>query len=576
MSDTRQLRIAVLIDHIESDYHVDVVRGVVRAAHSARVKALVITGGWLGRSQEDIVSRNFIYDLLVGARIDGIIVMAGSLSNACGLARFQQWLQRFERMPIVTVGLEVPQFPSVYVNNEVGIFKVVSHLIEQHQRHTIAFVGGSANSPEVVARRRAYVRALKSHGLEPDERLIVDGGLGREAGGLAREDGALSVEALLDKHHYTPATLNAIVGANDDIALGALEELTRRGIAVPNAIAVVGFDDAASAKTANPPLTTVNQRVDQQTYTAARALIQHLEGGPKPTTVCIESEPVIRVSCGCAVHFYNDTVDFAPASFMLARSCRLALIERRNTITAELARAAAGRLVGMTGWESRLLDALARDLATSDVAAFMSELENLARRHMATGSDIGACHDVLTVLRQQAVACAAVEPGSRPRVEDIFQEARMTLARLSADFDKDHQRMLNRRLRLIIKACLALSGKGTVKDLNDTLEEHLPQMGIKAYSILRFSDGSGRDSTLEVLARRSHGIWLNPTDFLFGKDLGLDPTLEQEETMVVSPLEFEQLPIGIATFAWGAYNPLHYEQLREVLSAAIHCISRKG
>jgi hypothetical protein len=156
----------------------------------------------------------------------------------------------------------------------------------------------------------------------------------------------------------------------------------------------------------------------------------------------------------------------------------------------------------------------------------------------------------------------------------MFQEARMAMARLGSDFDKDYQRLLNRQLRLITKACLALSGTGTVANLASTLEEHLPQMGIKAYSILKFREGSDKNATLDVLARRSLGIGLNPTNFLLGKDLGLDPALEQEETMVVSPLEFDQKPIGIAAFAWGAHNPLHYEQLREVLSAAVHCLGR--
>ena len=184
MSESRSLRIAVLIDHIESDYHFDVIRGVVRAAHTARVKTLIVTGGWLGKSDTDIVSRNFIYDLLAGARLDGIIVMAGSLSNACGLPRLIEWLHRFKHIPIVTVGLDVPEFPSVYVDNEVGVHKVVSHLIEDHQRHRIAFIGGTSDSPEILARRNAYTRALREHGLETDERLIVPGGLGREAGGL--------------------------------------------------------------------------------------------------------------------------------------------------------------------------------------------------------------------------------------------------------------------------------------------------------------------------------------------------------------------------------------------------------
>ena len=74
-------------------------------APTARVKTLIVTGGWLGQSDDDVVSRNFVYDLPAGAQLDGIVVMAGSLSNACGLPRFIEWVNRFRHVPIVTVGL---------------------------------------------------------------------------------------------------------------------------------------------------------------------------------------------------------------------------------------------------------------------------------------------------------------------------------------------------------------------------------------------------------------------------------------------------------------------------------------
>src|ERR1700690_794520 len=113
--------------------------------------------------------------------------MAGSLSNACGLPRLIEWLHRFRQIPIVTAGLDVPEFPSVFVDNEGGVHKAVSHLIEDHQRHRIASIGGTTGSPEIMARKNAYTRALRDHALEPDERLIVAGWLGLEAGGLGRE-----------------------------------------------------------------------------------------------------------------------------------------------------------------------------------------------------------------------------------------------------------------------------------------------------------------------------------------------------------------------------------------------------
>jgi DNA-binding LacI/PurR family transcriptional regulator len=569
MPESRSLRIAVLIDHIESDYAIDALRGVVRAAHRSRTKVLILTGGWLGASADEPVTRNFVYDLLLAARVDGLLVMAGSLSNVCGLDHFRSWLQRYGRLPVVTAGLEVIGYPSFFVDNETGFYQVVNHLIGEHQRRRIAFIGGSRDSTEVTARQHAYERALLEQGLQSDSRLIVHAQAHAQSGGLTREDGRAALIELLDTRKFSPATLDAVVGTNDDVALGALDELARRGINVPGAVVVVGFDDAPTARTANPPLTTVNQRVDEQTYSAARALIEQLHGGTPATSQGLDATPVYRASCGCGARFFNDTLAMGAAPLTLARSCRLALIERRVPITAELARAAAGRVVGVPGWESRVLDALSRYFATSEVASFMVEIQQLARRHMSAGGDISTYHDILTTLRQQAIACAQVEPSMRPRMEDLFQEARLVLAHLGADFDKDHERLLSRHLRLVVQACLNLAGRGATTELADVLDEHLPEMGIRSYSISRFRDQVGPNETLEVLARHSLAIGLNPTKFLLGKDLGLDPMLEQEEAMIISPLEFAHQPLGIAAFAWGANNPLHYEQLREVLSASI-------
>jgi hypothetical protein len=52
--------------------------------------------------------------------------------------------------------------------------------------------------------------------------------------------------------------------------------------------------------------------------------------------------------------------------------------------------------------------------------------------------------------------------------------------------------------------------------------------------------------------------------------LGLDQTLQHRAAVLLMPLEFNQRPVGLAGFAWGAHNPLIYEQLREWLSLAVY------
>jgi DNA-binding LacI/PurR family transcriptional regulator len=561
---SQALRIAVLLDHLESDYHADIVGGVLRAAHSSRVRTLIVAGGWLARSSTEPVVRNFIYDLLLTARLDGVLVLAGSLSNYCGLDRFREWLGRFQDLPLVAVGVDLPGVPSVHVDNEAGVYRVVSHLIEAHDRRRIAFISGPDESSEARARLRAYRRALDDHEIPGDERLVLPGGLGREQGRLA-------INELIDARHFTPTTLNAVIGVNDDVALGALEELLRRGISVPNPVAVVGFDDAASAQAANPPLTTVDQRVELQAYTASRALIEALEQGRAPQSAILNPEPVIRASCGCVSHFANDSTSVRPPASGMARTCRLALIERRATIIAELARAGSGRLLGMSGWEARLIDSLTEDLATAGGAAFVREMEQLVRRNVALGRSVMACHDVLTTLRLQTLACASLEPTIRPLVEDLFQESRMIVARIGADVERDRQQMLNYRMRITIRACLpGLYGSGTdPRELGLTLEEHLPAIGIRAFCISRFAD-SMRPGELVVTALRSTAAWASSQRTLGASELGVHPSLEHEDALVVEPLEFAGRPQGIAVFTWGAQDPVHYEQLREVLGVALH------
>jgi sigma-B regulation protein RsbU (phosphoserine phosphatase) len=560
-------RIAVLLDHIESDYHVEVLTGALRAARAARARVLVVPGGWLSRSDAEPGARNFVYDFLARSRIDGVLALAGSLSNYAGLDRFRAWLARFGHVPVVALGIDVPDVPSVWVDNAVGVEAAVSHLVTAHGKRRIAFIRGPTASPEAEARRLAYLSALARHGIAPDERLVVPGSFAREAGVAA-------VSELFDARRFTPATLDAIVAVNDDTALGALEELTRRGVAVPQGMAIVGFDDAYGARTANPPLTTVSQRVELQAFSAAKALFDAVGGKRAPLGATLAPELVVRASCGCIARFQNDSAEVRAASPGMARTSALFLVERRSMIAAELARGAAGRLVGMPGWETRLVDALAHDLGGAAESAFVYEVEQFARKNVALGRNVMVCHDVLTALRLQTLASMSVDPEARPRIEDLFQEARLRLGRVGSDVEHERQQNLSFHLRLVTKACLAVVAGGDARALDVTLAEHLPALGIAAYCVTRLR-ATKTQTELVVVARRAPNALSSTTQALATSELGVDPTIEREDTLVVEPLEFAGTPVGVAAFVWGAKNPMHYEALREVLSAAVHALSSR-
>lgn len=566
MGASSQPRIAFLVDNLASEYPAELTAGVLRAARQKQARVLVVPGGELGSPSRPL-ARNFIYDWLAGARIDGLVVAAGSLSNHAGVARLREMLAPFlERVPVVAIGLDLKDVPSVYVDNESGMFEVVSHLIEAHARHRIAFVGGPESSLEASAREQGYRRALAQHGVRVDERLMLKGTT------LGREDGLAAAAELFEVRRFTHDTLHAIVGMNDEVALGVLEDLGRRGVAVPKSIALAGFDNSGEARAANPPLTSVNQHVEQQGYAAAHALLEALEKSTAAVGGQLMSSAVFRASCGCEQPLANDSAVLAAQSppLRLARSAALALIERRSAITSELVRAANGRLAGLASWDSHLADALVSDFGSKREGTFLRELERMVRQHAARGHSTAGFHDVLTALRLQLIACSGVEADMRPRVEDLMQEARLNIARIGAEVERARLQTLGQHLRLLWECCVRRLGSSETEPLGPVLDRHLPGLGVGSFCITRWRPEAAASRELEVVWRRSARGASRQSHALARADLGIDAALEAEAVLVLLPLDFDARPVGLAALTWGAHDLTHYGQLRDMLGAAVH------
>jgi sigma-B regulation protein RsbU (phosphoserine phosphatase) len=552
-------RILVLIDSIESDYQIEAISGVLRATRASDANVAIVTGGWIGNDKHP-AARNFVYDLIPDAAVDGLVVMAGSLSNHCGIEHFGAWLRKFQ-VPAVCVGVDVAGFPSVFVDNGIGTYGTVSHLIEQHGRRKIACLRGPEGSPEAIQRYDAYVRALRAHDLSIEPALTCTAPI------FAREDGIAGVASLFGDRGLKPSAIDAIACVNDDVALGAMEALTRRGILVPEQVSIVAFDDSASARAANPPLTTVNQRVELQGYTAGRAILEMLESGVPPPSQQLDSVKVVRASCGCPIPRQNDS-----RSIEMGRgspSFAVAFLDRQVMLKAELARTAAGRLRNQNGWEEKIMRALASDLQTAD-GSFRSALEGIARKTISLGGSVDACNDVLTALRLQVLAIGGSNPELRPRVEDTFQEARLMITNVGLSAYRDRDQAATDHMRNISKACMGALAAQDATALSRALSTHLPSLGVAACSISRLNTASSRGPQLQIVAHLSPDFVFTKSPALPVSSLGLDQTLQHRAAVVLMPLEFNQRPVGLAGFAWGAHNPMIYELLREWLSVAVY------
>lgn len=137
-------------------------------------------------------------------------------------------------------------FPWVRSDNHAGAALATRHMLVRGYRHIVCL--GSETSPQRQFKERydGYAAAMHDAGLEPVLQRI-ERGLPRE------EQGRLAAIALIESGR----PFDGVFGVSDEIALGALKELTRRGVRVPDDVGVVGFDGVRAGAWSTPPLTTV-------------------------------------------------------------------------------------------------------------------------------------------------------------------------------------------------------------------------------------------------------------------------------------------------------------------------------
>jgi len=199
-----------------------IIRGMERAARS-RGFALLIAAS-LREGPTNLVAT-------LAGHVDGFAVMSRTVD-----AKDLETVSR--RMPVVMLAgpPELEHLDNVQVDNRSGQRELTRHLIAEHGLTELAFVGGPADSPDAEERFLGFQDACRDAGLPVPSEPALRGALTRPAG----RDAA---RALIGSAGGGASGLpGAVLLANDQMAVGALEEFAAHGIRVPRDIAVTGFD----------------------------------------------------------------------------------------------------------------------------------------------------------------------------------------------------------------------------------------------------------------------------------------------------------------------------------------------
>lgn len=270
--------IGLVVLDVANPYFTDVAHGVEQVADE---NDMVVT---LCNSAEDTAREDRHLQHLEEQRVRGVLVTP--VVEEC--PRLEPMIARGIPGVLVDRGSGQPNRCSVAVDDRLGGRLAAIHLLEQGHRR-IGFVGGPMTIRQVSDRHEGMATALEAAKgrakLQVFEQSSLSIPCGREAG--------CQIAALSERSRPS-----AVFCANDLLALGFLQEMTRRGLRIPHDIAIVGYDDIEYAGAAAIPLSSVRQPREQLGRAAAELLIEEIndQGSHRHRQVVFEPELIVRDS----------------------------------------------------------------------------------------------------------------------------------------------------------------------------------------------------------------------------------------------------------------------------------------
>lgn len=229
-------------------------------------------------------------------KLDGALVVPDTYDMHGFHESLFEMLDKRAKCPVVHIRAGLDGRDSLYTDESVAIRPLIRHLLEDHGFRKVCFLAGYPDHPGSNDRLACYRDEMEKHGLELPPNAIYHGSMWSRG----------SDKAYAYFYGNPDTWPEAVVCANDYMALGLIEQLQQHGYSVPRDTVVTGFDDVDVARRSIPALTTVSQDYTVMVTEAMELLhkrIQEREQGDASAAFEHRGIPgslVVRESCGCA------------------------------------------------------------------------------------------------------------------------------------------------------------------------------------------------------------------------------------------------------------------------------------
>ncbi len=297
------MKIAVVLGGLRFDSQRRIVNGILESAVEDDANVFIFTcDAWTYSSTDYNQGETAIVNLPDFSEYDGIILHGDTVYDSDVIDELVEKIRR-SKVPCISLNVKYPGLLHVGMENEHGVYEITDHFIKVHHARALGFISGPEGNKDAAGRLAGFRRALADNRIKYDESYVFYGDYHPESGKEA-------IEYFYDMPGAFP---DAIVAANDEMALGAFYALQEIGYEVPGQVLLSGYDYAYIARNHFPKITSVKRpeaELGRRAYCKLKAAIH---GEAVKNEADLEGSVIFSESCGCAGKEVETEVSFRRA-----------------------------------------------------------------------------------------------------------------------------------------------------------------------------------------------------------------------------------------------------------------------
>ena len=286
--------IAVLMGLINMENQKQIVDGMIDAIRETEDHVYIFTNHTSRQNNKENAQGAFqIMELPDFEYFDGAIVALDTITYFPTASYVMDKLRK-SGIPFLTLNKSVEGCVCLDTSSFDAQYKIVEHMITEHGCKDFIYVRGREGNPEADRRYEAFQKALEDYQLTfQQENLYI--------GNFTLESGMYAAAKMVEKGLHA----DAVICANDNMAVGLLEYFKKAGVKVPDDIRLTGFDNSENGMYSTPAITSIDRNPHELGYRSIHQILKIING-KEAEDIHVSPKVSCRESCGCGASYQID------------------------------------------------------------------------------------------------------------------------------------------------------------------------------------------------------------------------------------------------------------------------------